>query len=67
MIDQPRPHPQGAAPSPPQAGTRANPLLDCEQLPRFSSITAADVEPAVRALLERLAAGLVELCLLYTS
>jgi oligopeptidase A len=40
---------------------RANPLLECERLPRFSSITAADVEPAVRTLLARLAAGLAEL------
>ena len=43
------------------AGARANPLLDCERLPRFSLITAADVEPAVRTLLARLAAGLAAL------
>jgi oligopeptidase A len=61
VIDQPRPHPLGDAASPAGDAPRANPLLDCERLPRFASITAADVEPAVRILLGRLAEDLAQL------
>jgi oligopeptidase A len=41
--------------------TDANPLLETAELPRFSAITADHVEPAVRGVLDRQRAKLVEL------
>jgi oligopeptidase A len=39
----------------------ANPLFDCGRPPAFDRITVAHVEPAIRTLVERTAAGLAEL------